>query len=254
MPDSKPELSVVAPCHNERENLRPLVEAVASALEPLDLVFECVLTDDASNDGSWEELVALSREYSWLRVQRLAANGGQSAALWAGILAAEGDFIATLDADLQNDPAELPRFLEAMRSGGTDFVNGSRVEARAKGDSWVKVAGSRFANWFRNRLIGTTVSDSGCGYRIMHRRCLQNLWFFRGAHRFLPTLVKMEGYRISEIPISHAPRRRGKSHYGIFDRLKVTVVDLLAVGWMQSRRLDVRVAERLGGSSGPAAD
>jgi len=253
MSEISPKLSVVAPCHNESANLREFVERIGQALEPLGIDFEVVLADDASNDDSWEVLGQLAREYPWVRALRLERNGGQSAALWAGLEAARGRYLATLDSDLQNDPAELPRFLEAIETRETDFVNGNRVEARSKGDSWVKVAGSRFANWFRNRVIGSTVSDSGCSYRIMRRECLDGIWFFRGAHRFLPTLVKMEGARISELPISHAPRREGKSHYGIFDRLRVTVVDLFAVGWMQSRRIDSRVSERIGNGEIPAA-
>jgi len=253
MPETFPKLSVVAPCHNESANLRPLVERIGQALDPLGIHFEVVLCDDASSDDSWEVLAQLARENPWLRALRLERNGGQSAALWAGLKAARGEYLATLDSDLQNDPAELPRFLEAIETRDTDFVNGDRVEARSKGDSWVKVAGSRFANWFRNRVIGATVSDSGCGYRIMRRECLDGIWFFRGAHRFLPTLVKMEGKRISELPISHAPRHQGRSHYGIFDRLRVTVVDLLAVGWMKSRRIDSSIAERIGGGEIPAS-
>src|SRR3989442_1153791 len=215
-----PEISIVVPCHNERENLRPLVEAIHAALDPLNRACELVLVDDGSSDGSWELLKDMGRADKQLRAFRLENRSGQSAAMWAGIRAARGGLIVTLDADLQNPPSEIPRFLEAIKSA--DCVCGSRVEARAKGDSWLRITSSRIANWVRNKVSGETISDAGCCFRAFRRECVAEVKFFRGAHRFLPTLIKMEGLRVVEIPIGHDPRHAGHGHYGVWNRLLKT--------------------------------
>src|SRR5262245_16025305 len=155
-----PEISIVVPCHNERENLRALSDAVLGAIRPLKRSFELLLVDDGSSDSSWDLIKELGANDAVVRGCRLQSQSGQSAAMWAGIRAARGKIIITLDADLQNPPAEIPRFLEAIKSA--DCVCGSRVEARDKGDSWVRIASSRIANSVRNRLSGETISDAGC--------------------------------------------------------------------------------------------
>jgi glycosyltransferase involved in cell wall biosynthesis len=238
------ELSVVLPCHNERDNLRPLVEAIRAAVAPLGRSWEIIITDDCSDDGSWELLRELARQLPQLRAQRLAERGGQSVALWAGIRAARGRIIVTLDADLQNDPADIPRLLDALRDA--DCVCGSRVQARRQGDTWVRVLSSRIANWVRNQLSGETISDAGCCFRAFRRECVADVKFFRGAHRFLPTLIKMEGYRVVEVPIRHHPRAAGRTHYGIGNRLFRAWADLLAVRWMKKRFFRYAIAERIG--------
>jgi dolichol-phosphate mannosyltransferase len=238
------ELSVVLPCHNERDNLRPLVEAIRAAVAPLGRSWEIIITDDCSDDGSWELLRELARQLPQLRAQRLAERGGQSVALWAGIRAARGRIIVTLDADLQNDPADIPRLLDALRDA--DCVCGSRVQARRQGDNWVRVLSSRIANWVRNKLSGETISDAGCCFRAFRRECVADVKFFRGAHRFLPTLIKMEGYRVVEVPIRHHPRAAGRTHYGIGNRLFRAWADLLAVRWMKKRFFRYAIAERIG--------
>lgn len=238
------ELSVVLPCHNERENLRPLLEDIRAAVEPLGLPWEIVVTDDCSDDGSWETLREQAAQMPQLRAQRLAARGGQSVALWAGIRAARGRIIVTLDADRQNDPADIPRLLEALRDA--DCACGSRVAARRQGDSWVRVLSSRIANWVRNRLSGETISDAGCCFRAFRRECVAEVKFFRGAHRFLPTLIRMEGFRVVEVPIRHHPRKAGRTHYGIGNRLFRAFADLLAVRWMKKRFFRYAIAERIG--------
>lgn len=237
------EISVVVPCHNELANLRPLVEAIRAATAPLGVEYEIILTDDCSDDGSWDTLRELAVAEPRLRVQRLAARSGQSAALWAGIRAARGRVIVTLDADLQNDPADIPKLVAALKEA--DCVCGTRVEARRHGDNWVRIASSRIANWVRNKLSGETISDAGCCFRAFRRECVAEVKFFRGAHRFLPTLVKMEGYSVVEVPIRHHPRAGGKTHYGIGNRLFASFADLLAVRWMKKRRIKFQVAERV---------
>lgn len=228
------ELSIIAPCHNERENLRPLVEAIRAALPGRS--FEIVLVDDCSTDSSWELMKTLD-----VRALRFEYNCGQSAALWAGMKAARGHVFVTLDADMQNPPAEIPRFLDALKNA--DCVCGNRVAARAAGDSWLRRASSKIANGVRNKLSGETISDAGCCYRAFRRECIANIKFFKGAHRFLPTLIRMEGFTVTEILISHNPRYAGKSHYGIWNRLFKSSADLLAIRWMKKRVIRYKIAE-----------
>lgn len=238
-----PRISVVIPCHNERNNLCPLLDAVRGVLEPLQKPFEIIVTDDASTDGSWEVLWTIAQRDRRVRAQRLAAPSGQSAALWAGMCAARGEIIITMDADLQNLPEDIPRLLEALRAA--DCVCGSRVAARAAGDGWGKRAASRFANWVRNELTHETISDAGCCFRAFRRECISKVKFFNGAHRFLPTLIKMEGFRVVEIPVGHGPRKSGTSHYGICNRLFKSFGDLLGVRWMQRRQIRCEVIEKI---------
>jgi glycosyltransferase involved in cell wall biosynthesis len=240
-----PILSVVAPCYNEQGNLVPLMAAIREALEPLNVTYEIVIADDCSTDGSWKILQTLGAADPHIRAVRLNRNCGQSAAVWAGIQSATGRFIATLDADLQNHPRELPRFLEAIQQNNSDCVCGSRVQARAQGDSRVRQISSKIANGIRNRITHETVSDSACGYRIFRRECAARLKFFKGMHRFMPTLFRIEGFTVTEIPISHHTRLTGQSHYGVLNRLFITIYDLFAVRWMQKRMFRFEVKERI---------
>lgn len=240
---SQPQLSIIAPCNNERETLRPLVQSIRAALDPLGLTYEIVLVDDGSRDDSWGVLQQLGREDERVRALQFSFNCGQSMALWAGIKAARGETLVTMDSDLQNPPSEIPRLLEALRHA--DCICGSRVAARAQGDGWLKRASSQVANRVRNRLSGETISDAGCCFRAFRRECVAQVKFFRGAHRFLPTLIKMEGYRVAEIPVRHNPRRSGSSHYGIWNRLFKSSTDLLGIRWMKARTLCYQIAETI---------
>ncbi len=243
MTSSNIEISVVLPCHNEQDNLQPLVAAIRLALDPLRRPYEIVITDDNSSDGSWALLQKMCAEFPRLRAQRFERQSGQSAALWAGMKAARGKVIVTLDADLQNDPADLPKLLSALEKA--DCVCGSRVEARGKGDGFIRVASSRIANGIRNKLSGETISDAGCCYRAFKRECIAEVKFFNGGHRFLPTLIKMEGFTVIEVPISHHPRAAGQAHYGVWNRLFKSFYDLLAVRWMKKRFLRFKVVDHL---------
>ncbi len=237
------ELSVVVPCHDEEANLRPLIDELRTVLDPLGISYEVIVTDDASTDGSWQVLTELAADDARIRAQRFAANRGESAASWAGIHAARGRIVVTLDADLQNDPREIPTFLRALEQW--DCVCGTRVQSRHDGDGIVRIASSRIANWVRNRVTSETITDAGCTYRAFRRECVANVKFFRGMHRFLPTLIKMEGFRVTEIPVVNRPRPSGRSHYGVWGRLRTSSIDLLAVRWMQRRSLRYRIAEVL---------
>jgi dolichol-phosphate mannosyltransferase len=238
-----PVISFVIPCYNESGNLRELVKAVRAAVDPLQLSWEFIITDDCSQDDSWAVLKEMAAAEARLRIQRFAANAGQSAALWAGMRAARGQYIVTLDADLQNDPQDLPKLLAPLKE--YDCVCGSRVEARRQGDGWLRVASSRVANWVRNKLSGETIADAGCNYRAFKRECVADLKFFKGMHRFLPTLLKIEGYRVTEVAISNHPRVAGRSNYGVWNRLFATWNDLLAVRWMKKRMFKFHIAERI---------
>ena len=236
-------LSIVIPCYNEEGNLVSLANAIREAVEPLGLGYEIIIVDDFSTDKSWEILQTLGARDPSICARRLEKNCGQSAALWAGIQAARGQFIATLDADLQNDPKDLPKFLESLKH--CDCVSGSRIKSRAQGDSLIRRLSSKIANSVRNKITRENVSDSACSYRVFKRECAGHLKFFKGMHRFLPTLFKIEGYRVAEIPVSHHARFTGKSHYGIWNRLFASSWDLFAVRWMQKRMIRYQVRERI---------
>jgi glycosyltransferase involved in cell wall biosynthesis len=238
-----PELSFVIPCYNEQDNLRALITAIREAVDPLKLSYEVVITDDCSQDRSWEILKELAAADPRLRAQRFAFNCGESAASWAGLKAARGKYLVTLDADLQNDPKDLPKFLEALKK--FDCVCGTRVKARGEGDHFIRVASSRIANSVRNQLSGEQIADAGCTYRAFKRECIENLKFFRGMHRFLPTLFKIEGHSVTEIEVTNHPRFAGKSNYGVWNRLFASFYDLLAVRWMKKRMFKYQIAEKI---------
>jgi glycosyltransferase involved in cell wall biosynthesis len=235
------DLSVVIPCHNEEGNLRALFDALRPALTALNLSYEIIVTDDGSRDGSWRILGELAANDPRVRTQRMARNAGESAASWAGMQAARGNYIVTLDADLQNDPNDLPKFLAALRE--FDCVCGTRRATRREADGWVRSASSRIANAIRNRVSGEQISDAGCTYRAFKRECVARLKFFRGMHRFLPTLIRMEGYSVTEIEISNHARFAGRSHYGVWNRLFASLYDLLAVRWMKRRMFRFVIAD-----------
>ncbi len=243
MDRENPTVSFVIPCHNEADNLRPLVAAIHNTMKPLGMPYEIFITDDCSTDHSWAVLKELAAGDPRIRAQRFAFNCGQSAALWAGMQAARGKFIVTLDADLQNDPKDAPKLLEALKH--FDCACGTRIAARGEGDSLVRVTSSRIANWVRNKLSGENITDAGCCYRAFKRECIADLKFFKGMHRFLPTLFKIEGFTVTEIPVGHNPRASGQTHYGVWNRLFASFYDLLAVRWMKKRMFKYKVAEKI---------
>jgi glycosyltransferase involved in cell wall biosynthesis len=238
-----PEISLVIPCHNEEGNLRPLLAAIHAAIDPLDLSFEVIIIDDCSTDNSWIVLKQLAATDSRVRVQRFKFNCGESAASWAGMQIAQGRCIATLDADLQNDPKDLPAMIRALERA--DCVCGTRVATRGAGDNWLRISSSRIANWVRNKVSDENITDAGCTYRVFKRECIANVKFFNGAHRFLPTLIRLDGFRVVEIPVSTNPRLSGTSHYGVWNRLFQSFGDLLAVRWMKSRKIRYEIAESI---------
>lgn len=245
-----PELSIVVPVFNEEQNLPLLHGAIARVVDGVGVAVEIIFVDDGSTDGSWRQVQALAAKDPRVRGLKFEANCGETAAGDAGLRAARGRYVMTMDADLQNDPADIPKFLEALARPGIDAVCGTRVASRGRGDNFLRVGSSRVANWVRNALSDEQISDAGCTYRAFKRECVDKLKLYRGMHRFIPTLLKMEGYRVVEIPVTNNPRMHGESKYGVWNRLFKSFRDLLAIRWMKSRMLGYRVVEELGG--GPA--
>jgi len=225
------ELSVLIPAYNEEACLGALVRETACVLHGLGKSFEILVVDDGSSDWTPRLLNDLRAEVDELRAVRLAVNSGQSAALLAAFRAARGRIFVTLDADGQNDPADVPALLAALES--CDLCCGYRVRRR---DVWSKRIGSRLANAVRNRVLRETIRDTGCTLKAFRAEWAAHLPLqFRGLHRFIPALLAMAGARIAEIPVHHRPRAAGQSKYTNWGRLKESLWDLWAVRWMQKR-------------------
>ena len=216
---------------NEADNILPMAEEVAAALAAVAQKYELVFVDDCSTDATWEKIRAANQNDPRVRGLRLARNSGQSAALWTGIQATSSPIIATLDGDLQNDPAELPGMLTELAQ--CDFVCGMRLERQ---DNFVRRASSRVARWARKTVLGADFRDTGCALRVFKRETIVGLFGFNGLHRFLPVLVQGGGFTTKEIPVSHRPRVAGVSKYGVWNRVWRGIVDLFAIAWYQKRR------------------
>jgi glycosyltransferase involved in cell wall biosynthesis len=234
-------LSIVLPAYNEEGNIPVLaaeLEAVLPALRPLEV--ECVMVDDGSTDGTRREMLAARERHPALgiRIVVLEGNHGLTSAMDAGFRAARGELVATLDTDLQNDPRDLPRLVAALE--GADAVVGVRVRRR---DTLVKRLTSMVGNAVRNRLTREDIADTGCSLKVYRREFLARLKLYHGLHRFLPTLLRMEGARVAQVPVNHRPRTSGRSKYGLANRLAGPLADLLAVRWMLKRHLRYRARE-----------
>jgi dolichol-phosphate mannosyltransferase len=239
-----PELSVVIPVYNEEENLPHLWPELRSVLDSVGLAFEVLFVDDGSRDRSAELIRAFRESDVRVRLVRLKANAGETAATDAGFKAARGRWVVTMDADLQNDPHDIPGLLSHLDRW--DAVTGWRID-RGEGDGVVRRVSSRVANRVRNWLSDESIQDSGCTFRAFRRECLRSLVLYRGFHRFIPTLLRMRGYRVIEVPVRNRPRQYGRSKYGVLNRVFVATVDLLVVRWMKNRMLRYEVAEDVGG-------
>jgi dolichol-phosphate mannosyltransferase len=236
---SVPEISVVLPVYNERQNLEPLLAEIAAALTHR--CYEVVATDDGSTDGSLAELQRLKARYPVLRILSFAEHAGQSAALTAGLDAVRGAYVVTMDADGQNDPADIPRLLTAICE--SEAVGAAVGYRGRRADGWWRLLQSRIANATRNWITGDRVRDTGCSLRVMRRRAVHRLPRFDGMHRFLPTLLRRAGERVVELEVSHRPRLHGTSSYHMRNRLFVALRDAFGVRWLGRRRLNVRATE-----------
>ena len=241
------DLSVVIPAHNEAENVGPLVREIVAALAGSAARgagvgagaadYEIVLVDDGSTDATFERAEALVREVPRLVIARHERSRGQSFAIVTGVRSARGAWIATLDGDGQNDPADIPKLLavraKERAAGGPLLVAGYRKKRR---DTWTKRVSSRVANAVRGRMLKDRTPDTGCGLKLFEREAFLSLPHFDHMHRFLPALFLRAGGRVVSVEVAHRPRERGASHYGMWDRLWVGIVDLLGVWWLIRRR------------------
>lgn len=228
------DLSVVIPVKNEVENIAPLVKEIRAALDGF-VGYETIFVDDGSEDATPAEIARLATETPDLRLLRHARCCGQSAAIRTGVRAARADWIATLDGDGQNDPADilkLWRFGVATSGTAPVLINGNRKERQ---DGWSKRWASRIANTVRSRLLGDDTPDTGCGLKLFRRSLFLDLPYFDHMHRFLPALVLREGGTVRSVSVNHRPRCRGSSKYGVLDRLGVGIIDLFGVMWLKRR-------------------
>ena len=233
-------LSVVAPVFNEQDNLAPLFNELRAYLEPLGREWEVLFVDDGSDDASLDRIRELGELHPQVSYLAFTANQGQSAAFAAGFQAARGEIIITIDADLQNDPADIPTMLRLFDQG-YDMVIGWRANRQ---DTLAKRLASRVANAVRNALTGESVRDTGCSLKVMRAAMARRIPMFAGMHRFLPTLMRLHGASVAQMQVHHRPRLHGASKYPAFGRAKTAVFDLLAVMWMQRRHLRHAVKER----------
>ena len=224
------ELSVVLPCFNEAESLEALTVELDAVLEQLGAASEILYINDASTDDTLGVLQSLQQRYARVRILNHRVRAGQSAGQASGFRCARGTYVVTMDADGQNDPADMPRLLAALEQA--DAVCGIR---RHRHDTWGRRMASRIANGFRNAVTRERITDAGCAYRALRREALAEVPVFNGMHRFLPTLLRMQGFRVIEIDVNHRPRRAGVSKYGINNRLWRGLADCIAIRWLQAR-------------------
>lgn len=235
-----PYLSLVVPAYNEQESLPTLLSRVEQALLHLGKPFEVIIVDDGSTDDTPGLLADARKSRAWLRVIRMQRNSGQSAAFEAGFDAARGDVIATIDADLQNDPEEIPRLVALLDEKQVDMITGWR---RDRQDTPFRRWQSRQANRIRNWITEETVNDSASSLKVYRARAIKGLRLFRGAHRYFPTLVKMRGCTVFETPVKHSQRFAGTAKYGFGNRAFVGIMDLFGVRWMKKRYLRYQADE-----------
>lgn len=229
------DLSVVIPVKNEQDNIGPLLAEIHAALDGR-YDYEVIYVDDGSDDATPQLLDAARAEYPRLRVLRHARSCGQSTAIRSGVQAARAPWIATLDGDGQNDPADIPRLMAVVaaadRAATLKLVAGWR---RTRRDSWLKRISSKIANAVRSRLLKDATPDTGCGLKVFERAVFLDLPYFDHMHRFLPALVLRAGGEVRSVEVHHRQRARGVSKYGLHNRLWVGIVDLFGVGWLQRR-------------------
>ncbi|OHC11185.1 MAG: glycosyl transferase [Planctomycetes bacterium RIFOXYB12_FULL_42_10] len=229
-----PDISIIIPLYNEVDNIEPLGYSIINAMQGKN--YEVVFVDDGSTDGSTQKLREWCAQRTNFRTVHFKKNAGQTAAMDAGFRHAAGKCVVSMDADMQNDPADIPKLIEKLNT--FDMVCGWRQK---RNDPWIKRISSKVANYIRNKLSKEDIRDTGCSLKAYRRDCLDHIKLYNGMHRFLPTLFKMEGFTVTEIVVNHYPRKFGKSKYGISNRAFRAFVDLLVVRWMKKRKLNYEV-------------
>jgi len=230
----RPYISFVIPVYNEEENVPILFGELTAVAEKLDSAYEIIFVNDCSSDRSLEVIRELGGKHPVVRCVSFPENRGQSAALGAGFRAAAGEVVITMDADLQNDPADIPTLLKHF--GEYDMINGWR---RNRQDSLSKKISSRIGNFVRNRLTDEHINDTGCSLKVMRADMLKEIKMYRGLHRFLPTLMRLEGAKVIEVPVNHRHRQFGVSKYTNLRRGVEGFQDLMAVRWMIKRHVRI---------------
>ncbi|HMO24845.1 MAG TPA: glycosyltransferase family 2 protein [Tepidisphaeraceae bacterium] len=233
--------SLVIPAYNEQEVIPTLLTRVEQSLAQLGRPFEVIIIDDGSTDQTPQLLADAMARLPWLRVMRMKQNASQSAAFEAGFAAARGEILATIDADLQNDPEELPRLVKLLEDNpNVDMITGWRKDRQ---DTRFRRWQSRQANRIRNWITQETVNDSASSLKLYRAPCVKGLKLFKGAHRYFPTLVKMRGYTVLETPVKHSHRFAGTAKYGFGNRAFVGIYDLIGVRWLKKRWLRYECSE-----------
>lgn len=230
-------ISIVVPIKNEEENIEPLIERVCIVLDKTSESYEIIYVDDGSTDRSFQILRDIQSQNPRLRIIKFDKNYGQTAAIDAGLRAAKGKYAITMDGDLQNDPRDIPRLLQKAMEG-FDMVCGYRKKRK---DDIIRKLSSKIANAVRNKVTRENIIDTGCSLKLFSTKYIKNLKLYEGMHRFLPTLMRLEGAKVAQIPVNHFPRKFGTTKYGIGNRLWKSIKDLLAVRWMQSRYLKYKI-------------
>lgn len=224
------DISLVIPVYDEEDSLMLLQNEIAKAMEPLSLKYEVIYVDDGSTDSSLDILKRMSNEYPNVKVISFMENRGQSVAFYAGFRQAKGEWIATLDADLQNPPSEIAKLLRFRNEA--DFITGVRKRRK---DSLVRRVSSKIAKAFRYAILGDTTKDTGCSLRLFKRKIVESIPFFKNFHRFFTLLVRDAGFEVREVEVAHSPRRAGKSKYGVLKRAFEGLFDLFGVFWLRKR-------------------
>jgi glycosyltransferase involved in cell wall biosynthesis len=228
-----PELSIVVPALDEQDNVAPLIAQVEQAILSAGIAAELIVVDDGSTDQTLPRLMELRSTRPWLRVLHRDRPQGQSAAMYAGIQIARGQFVATLDADLQNDPADLPTLLGQIRRGEADMAQGLRARRH---DSAIRLFSSWVGRTARGLILGDKIHDTGCTTRVLRASLARQILLqFRGMHRFMPAYARILGAKVIEVPVNHRPRAAGVAKYGMWNRAFVGLIDCFAVRWMSRR-------------------
>lgn len=227
-------ISIVCPFYNEKDNLKLLLERLLATARTFSEDWEIVLVDDASTDGGHDVIEPFRASEKRLQLLRLSYNTGLTTALYAGLQAARGDIIATLDSDLQNPPEEIPKLIWILRSGETDMVTGIREK---RGDTWFKKLISKIANHIRRQVLRDSIQDTGCSLRVFRREVLKAFYPYKGMHRFFAPVAEALGYKIKQVPVRHERRYLGKSKYGLWNRLLGPLWDLMAIRWLLTHNI-----------------